>query len=195
MDAGAFMPSLRVSRAGRPPSASRPPDAAVASAGAEAAFAEASGAVVIGFNVRPNLNARKLAEKNKIDIRFYDIIYKLIEEVKQALEGMLAPDVSEEIVGTVEVRQVFKVPKIGNVAGCYVLDGKIVRNNKVRILREGFKIFEGSIASLKRIKDDVREVESGYECGIGLEGFNDIKVGDILESFKLVETKRKLVTQ
>ncbi len=158
-------------------------------------LAEASGAVVIGFNVRPNLNARKLAEKNKIDIRFYDIIYKLIEEVKQALEGMLAPDVSEEIVGTVEVRQVFKVPKIGNVAGCYVLDGKIVRNNKVRILREGFKIFEGSIASLKRIKDDVREVESGYECGIGLEGFNDIKVGDILESFKLVETKRKLVTQ
>lgn len=158
-------------------------------------LAEASGAIVIGFNVRPNLNARKLAEKNNIDIRLYDIIYKLIEEVKQALEGMLAPDVSEEIVGTVEVRQVFKVPKIGNVAGCYVVDGKIVRNNRVRLIRDGFKIFEGSIASLKRIKDDVREVESGYECGIGLENFNDIKVGDFIESYKLVETKRKLVTQ
>jgi len=158
-------------------------------------LAEASGAIVIGFNVRPNLNARKLAEKNNIDIRLYDIIYKLIEEVKQALEGMLAPDISEEIVGTVEVRQVFKVPKIGNVAGCYVVDGKIVRNNRVRLIRDGFKIFEGTISSLKRIKDDVREVESGYECGIGLENFNDIKVGDFIESFKLVETKRKLVTQ
>ncbi len=158
-------------------------------------LAEASGAIVIGFNVRPNLNARKLAEKNNIDIRLYDIIYKLIEEVKQALEGMLAPDVSEEIVGTVEIRQVFKVPKIGNVAGCYVLDGKIVRNNRVRLIRDGFKIFEGNVSSLKRIKDDVREVEAGYECGIGLENFNDVKVGDIIESFRLVETKRKLVTQ
>lgn len=157
-------------------------------------LAEASGAVVIGFNVRPNLNARKLAEKNNIDIRLYDIIYKLIEEVKQALEGMLAPDVSEEIVGTVEIRQVFKVPKIGNVAGCYVLDGKIVRNNRVRLIRDGFKIFEGNVSSLKRVKDDVREVESGYECGIGLENFNDVKTGDIIESFKLVETKRKLAT-
>ena len=158
-------------------------------------LAEASGAIVIGFNVRPNLNARKLAEKNNIDIRIYDIIYKLIEEVKQALEGMLAPDISEEIVGTVEVRQVFKVPKIGNVAGCYVVDGKIVRNNRVRLIRDGFKVFEGTISSLKRIKDDVREVESGYECGIGLENFNDVKVGDFIESFKIVETKRKLVTQ
>ena len=158
-------------------------------------LAVASGAIVIGFSVRPNLNARKLAEKNNIDIRLYDIIYKLIEEVKQALEGMLAPDISEEIVGTVEIRQVFKVPKIGNVAGCYVLDGKIVRNNRVRLIRDGFKIFEGNISSLKRIKDDVREVESGYECGIGLENFNDIKVGDNIESFKLVETKRKLITQ
>lgn len=158
-------------------------------------LAEASGAIVIGFSVRPNLNARKLAEKNKIDVRLYNIIYNLIDEVRHALEGMLAPDISEEITSTIEVRQVFKVPKIGNIAGCYVLDGKITRNNKVRLLRDGFVIFDGGISSLKRIKDDVREVEAGYECGIGLENFNDIKVSDIIEGYKIVETKRKLVTQ
>ncbi|MBK8552812.1 MAG: translation initiation factor IF-2 [Ignavibacteria bacterium] len=158
-------------------------------------LAEASGAIVIGFNVRPNLNARKLAEKNNIDVRLYNIIYNLIDEVKHALEGMLAPDISEEVTATVEVRQTFKVPKIGLIAGCYVLDGKIVRNNKVRLLRDGFVIFDGGISSLKRIKDDVREVESGYECGIGLENFNDVKVGDIIEAYKIVETKRKLITQ
>ena len=158
-------------------------------------LAEASGAIVIGFNVRPNLNARKLAEKNNIDVRLYNIIYNLIDEVKHALEGMLAPDISEEVTATIEVRQTFKVPKIGLIAGCYVLDGKIVRNNKVRLLRDGFVIFDGGISSLKRIKDDVREVESGYECGIGLENFNDVKVGDIIEGYKIVETKRKLQTQ
>jgi len=157
-------------------------------------LAEASGAIVIGFSVRPNLNARKLAEKNNIDVRLYNIIYNLIDEVKHALEGMLAPDISEEITSTIEVREVFKVPKIGNIAGCYVLDGKINRNNKVRLLRDGFVIYDGGISSLKRIKDDVREVESGYECGIGLENFNDIKVRDIIEGYKIVETKRKLVT-
>ena len=158
-------------------------------------LAEASGAIVIGFNVRPNLNARKLAEKNNIDVRLYNIIYNLIDEVKHALEGMLAPDISEEVTATIEVRQTFKVPKIGLIAGCYVLDGKIIRNNKVRLLRDGFVIFDGGISSLKRIKDDVREVESGYECGIGLENFNDVKVGDIIEGYKIVETKRKLQTQ
>lgn len=157
-------------------------------------LAEASGAIVIGFNVRPNLNARKLAEKNNIDIRLYNIIYNLIDEVKNALEGMLAPDISEEVTATIEVRQIFKVPKIGLIAGCYILDGKINRNNKVRLLRDGFVIFDGGISSLKRIKDDVREVESGYECGIGLENFNDVKVGDIIEGYKIVETKRKLIT-
>ncbi|MDQ3022610.1 MAG: translation initiation factor IF-2 [Bacteroidota bacterium] len=157
-------------------------------------LAEASGAIVIGFNVRPNLNARKLAEKNSIDVRLYNIIYNLIDEVRHALEGMLAPDISEEITATIEVREVFKVPKIGNIAGCYVLDGKITRNNKVRLLREGFVIYDGTISSLKRIKDDVREVEAGYECGIGLENFNDVKVSDIIEGYKIVETKRKLVT-
>lgn len=155
-------------------------------------LAEASSAIIIGFNVRPNLNARKLAEKNIVDIRIHNIIYKVIDEVKSALEGMLEPEISEEITATVEVRDVFKIPKIGNVAGCYVQDGKIIRNNKVRLVREGFVIFDGSILSLKRIKDDVREVESGYECGIGLENYNDIKVGDIIEAYKLVETKRKL---
>lgn len=157
-------------------------------------LAEASDAIVIGFNVRPNLNARKLAEKNNIDIRLYNIIYNLIDEVKNALEGMLAPDISEEVTATVEVREVFKVPKIGNIAGCYVQDGKINRNNKVRLLRDGFEIFKGGISSLKRIKDDVKEVDSGYECGIGLENYNDVKIGDIIEAFKVVETKRKLVT-
>lgn len=155
-------------------------------------LAEASGAIVIGFNVRPNLNARKLAEKNNIDVRLYNIIYNLIDEVKHALEGMLAPDISEQVTSTIEVRQVFKVPKIGNIAGCYVLDGKVTRNSKVRLLRDGFVIFDGGISSLKRIKDDVKEVESGYECGISLENFNDVKVGDIIEGYKIVETKRKL---
>ena len=156
-------------------------------------LAEASGAIVIGFNVRPNLNARKLAEKNSIDIRLHNIIYKIIDEVKLALEGMLEPELKEEVTCTIEVRQVFKVPKIGNIAGCYVQDGKISRNTKVRLLREGFVIFEGGISSLKRIKDDVREVDQGYECGIGLENFNDIKPGDIIEGFKIVESKRTLV--
>lgn len=158
-------------------------------------LAEASGAIVIGFSVRPNLNARRLAEKNNIDIRVYNIIYNLIDEVKQALEGMLSPEISEEITSTIEIRQIYKVPKVGNIAGCYVLDGKISRNNKVRLLRDGFQIYDGTISSLKRIKDDVREVESGYECGIGLENYNDIKVGDIIEGYKLIETKRKLITQ
>jgi translation initiation factor IF-2 len=157
-------------------------------------LAEASNAIIIGFNVRPNLNARKLAEKHQVDVRLYNIIYNVLEEVKQALEGMLAPDISEKVTATVEVREVFKVPKIGNIAGCYVQDGKITRNSKVRLLRDGFVIFDGGISSLKRLKDDVREVESGYECGIGLENFNDIKIGDIIEGYELVETKRKLST-
>lgn len=155
-------------------------------------LAEASRAVIIGFNVRPNLNARKLAEKSSVEIRIHNIIYNVLDEVKQVLEGLLAPELNEEITATIEVRQVFKVPKIGNIAGCYVQDGKIVRNHKVRLLREGLEIFNGTISSLKRIKDDVREVESGYECGIGLENFSDIKVGDIIEGYKLIETKRKL---
>jgi len=155
-------------------------------------LAEASNAIIIGFNVRPNFYARKLSEKHKIEIRIHNIIYKVIDEVKLALEGLLEPEVSEEITATIEVREVFKVPKVGNIAGCYVQDGKVSRNNKIRLMRDGLVIYDGNILSLKRIKDDVKEVESGYECGIGLESFNDIKVGDIIEGYKLIETKRKL---
>jgi translation initiation factor IF-2 len=155
-------------------------------------LAAASGAVIIGFRVRPNLNARRLAEKEKVDIRTYNIIYDAINDIHNALEGMLSPEKKEEIVGTAEVREVFKVPRIGNIGGCHVQDGKIIRNNRVRLVRDGIQVFEGGISSLKRFKDDVREVESGFECGIGLEGYNDLKVGDTIEAFKIVETKRKL---
>jgi translation initiation factor IF-2 len=155
-------------------------------------LAAASGAVIIGFRVRPNLNARRLAEKEKVDIRTYNIIYDAINDIHNALEGLLAPEKKEEIVGTAEVREVFKVPKVGNIAGCFIQDGKILRSNRVRLVRDGLQVFEGTISSLKRFKDDVREVESGFECGIGLENFNDIKVGDTIEAFKIVESKRKL---
>ncbi len=155
-------------------------------------LAAASKAVIIGFHVRPNLNARRLAEQEKVDIRLYNIIYDAINEVRSALEGLLAPTISEEVTATVEVRDTFKVPKIGTIAGCYVTDGKIVRNNKVRLLRDGISIFDGTLASLRRFKDDVREVEQGFECGIGFENFNDMKVGDVIEAYKLVETKRTL---
>jgi translation initiation factor IF-2 len=157
-------------------------------------LAAASGAVIIGFRVRPNLNARRLAEKEKVDIRTYNIIYDAIDDIHNALEGLLAPEKKEEVVGTVEVREVFKVPKVGNIAGAYVQDGKIIRNNKVRLIRDGIQVFEGGISSLKRYKDDVREVEAGFECGLGLENFNDIKVGDIIEAFRIVEAKRKLTS-
>ena len=155
-------------------------------------LAAASNAVIIGFRVRPNLNARRLAEKEKVDIRTYNIIYDAIDDIHNALEGLLAPEKKEEVVGTADVREVFKVPKVGNIAGCYVQDGKIMRNNKVRLVRDGIQVFEGGISSLKRFKDDVREVEAGFECGIGLENFNDLKVGDTIEAFKIVESKRKL---
>lgn len=155
-------------------------------------LAAASGAVIIGFHVRPNLNARRLAEQESVDVRLYNIIYDAIEDVKKALEGLLAPESSEEITATVEVRDTFKVPKAGTIAGCYVQDGKIVRGNRVRLIRDGIVVFEGGLASLKRFKDDVREVESGFECGLALENFNDIKVGDSIEAFKIVETMRKL---
>jgi translation initiation factor IF-2 len=156
-------------------------------------LAAASQAVIIGFHVRPNLNARRLAEQENVDIRLYNIIYDAIEDVRKALEGLLSPEKNEEITATIDVRDTFKVPKIGTVAGCYVQDGKIARGNKVRLIRDGISVFEGGIASLKRFKDDVREVEAGFECGISLEGYNDIKVGDTIEAFKIVETMRKLV--
>ncbi len=155
-------------------------------------LAAASNAIIIGFHVRPNINARKLAEKSKVDIRLYNVIYDTINEVKSALEGLLSPVISEEVTATVEVRETFKVPKFGTVAGCYVQDGKIMRNNRTRLIRDGIVIHEGDISSLKRFKDDVREVDSGYECGLSIANYNDIKVGDIVEAFKIVETKKKL---
>jgi len=155
-------------------------------------LAAASNAIIIGFHVRPNINARKLGENEKVDIRLYNVIYDAINEVKAALEGLLSPVLSEEVVGTVEVRDTFKVPKLGTVAGCYVLDGKITRSSKIRLIRDGIVTFEGNIGSLKRFKDDVREVDSGYECGLNIENFNDIKVGDTIEAYKIIETKKKL---
>ncbi|HLG32708.1 MAG TPA: translation initiation factor IF-2 [Ignavibacteriaceae bacterium] len=155
-------------------------------------LADASKAIIIGFHVRPNLNARKLAEKNKVDIRLYNVIYDAIKEVKSALEGLLSPVLSEEVVATVEIRDIFKVPKFGTIAGCYVLEGKINRNNKIRLIREGIVINEGEIGNLKRFKDDVREVDAGYECGLNIANYNDIKVGDIIEAYKIVETKKTL---
>jgi translation initiation factor IF-2 len=155
-------------------------------------LADASKAIIIGFHVRPNLNARKLAEKNKVDIRLYSVIYDAINEVKSALEGLLSPVISEEVVATLEVRDVFKVPKFGTIAGCYVLEGKITRNNKIRLIREGIVIQEGEIGNLKRFKDDVREVDAGYECGLNIANYNDVKVGDIIEAYKIVETKKTL---
>lgn len=155
-------------------------------------LAAASDAIIIGFRVRPNVNAKKLAEKEDLDIRFYSVIYHVIEDIEQALEGMLSPELHEESIGSLEIRQVFKVPKIGNVGGCYVLEGKVFRDSKVRLLREGVQIYDGELDSLKRFKDDVKEVDAGYECGLNLKGYSDIKVGDIIEAYRIVEKKRKL---
>ena len=153
-------------------------------------LATASDAIVIGFQVRPSMSARKLAEKEQIDIRLYSIIYDAINEVKEAMEGMLSPDTKEEIVCNIEVREIFKVSKVGTIAGCYVLDGKISRNTDVRLIRDGVVIYTGALGSLKRFKDDVKEVGKGYECGLNIEKFNDIKIGDIIEGFEIVEVKK-----
>lgn len=155
-------------------------------------LASASDAVIIGFQVRPSSNARKIAEQEQIDIRSYSVIYKAIDEIKLAIEGMLSPDIEERIVANLEVRDTFKITKVGTVAGCMVLDGKITRKTKVRLIRDGIVIYLGYLGSLKRFKEDVREVSTGYECGLNIEKFNDIKVGDIIEGFEEVEVKRKL---
>ena len=155
-------------------------------------LAAASEAIVIGFQVRPSLSARKLAEKEQIDVRLYSIIYDAINEIKAAMEGMLSPDIKEEITGTAEVIETFKVTKVGTVAGCIVRDGKITRNSKIRIIRDGIVIYTGNLGSLKRFKDDVKEVKNGYECGLNIENFNDVKVGDNVESFQEVEVAKQL---
>ncbi len=155
-------------------------------------LAAASNAIIIGFQVRPSIAARKLAEKEEIDIRLYSVIYDAINELRDAMEGMLSPEIKEEILGTAEVLNVFKITKVGKVAGCQVREGKIFRNSKVRLIREGIVVYTGELGSLKRFKDDVKEVASGYECGLNIENFNDIKVGDMVESFKEVQVKKKL---
>jgi translation initiation factor IF-2 len=155
-------------------------------------LAAASNAIIVGFQVRPSLSARKLAEKEEIDIRLYSIIYNAIEEIRSAMEGMLSPEVKEEIIATLEIREIFKVTKVGSVAGCYVKEGKITRNTKVRIIRDGIVIYTGELGSLKRFKDDVKEVVGGYECGLNIHNFNDIKVGDIVEGYQEIEIKKTL---
>lgn len=155
-------------------------------------LASASDAVIVAFQVRPSMSARKLAEQEQIDVRIYSVIYKAIEEIKAAMEGMLSPVVEEKIVCNVEIREVFKITKVGTVAGCMVLDGTITRNTRVRLIRDGIVVYTGELGSLKRFKDDVKEVKSGYECGLNIENFNDIKVGDIVEGFEEVFTKKKL---
>jgi translation initiation factor IF-2 len=155
-------------------------------------LAAASNAIIVGFQVRPSLSARKLAEKEEIDIRLYSIIYNAIEEIRSAMEGMLIPEVKEEIIATLEIRDIFKVTKVGTVAGCYVKEGKITRNTKVRVIRDGIVIYTGELGSLKRFKDDVKEVVGGYECGLNISNFNDIKVGDVVEGYQEFEVRKTL---
>lgn len=155
-------------------------------------LASASDAIIIGFQVRPTAQARKLAENEEIDIRLFSVIYDAVDEVRDALEGLLSPEIKEQIMGSVEVREIFKVSKVGTIAGCYVTDGKIDRNNPLRIIRDGVVIYDGEIGALKRFKEDVKEVSSGYECGISIRNYNDLKVGDSFESYKMTEEKRTL---
>ncbi len=155
-------------------------------------LASASEAIIVGFQVRPSVNARKLAEKEEIEIRLYSIIYDAINEIKAAMEGMLAPEFEEKIVCNIEVRETFKIPKVGTIAGCMVLDGKMTRNTAIRVIRDGIVTYSGKLASLKRFKDDVKEVTAGFECGLSIENFNDIKIGDIIEGYEQVAVKRTL---
>ncbi|RME35260.1 MAG: translation initiation factor IF-2, partial [Deltaproteobacteria bacterium] len=155
-------------------------------------LASASDAIILGFNVRPEPKANQLAEQEGVDIRLYNIIYDAVADVKSAMEGLLAPTLKEVALGRVEVRETFHISKVGTIAGCYVLEGKVTRNAKVRLVRDNVVIYEGSLSSLKRFKDDAREVVAGYECGIGLENYNDIKVGDIIEAYEIEEVKASL---
>ncbi len=155
-------------------------------------LASASDAIIVGFQVRPSATARKTAEKEEVEIRLYSVVYEAVDEVRAAMEGMLSPQIKEEITGTAEVKEVFKITKVGTVAGCYVNDGKLKRNGKVRVIRDGVVVYTGELGSLKRFKEDVKEVSSGYECGLNVEKFNDVKVGDQIECFEEVEVKQTL---
>ncbi|MGY8946714.1 MAG: translation initiation factor IF-2, partial [Flavobacteriales bacterium] len=155
-------------------------------------LASASDAIIIGFNVRPTGNARQIADKEEIDIRNYSIIYDAINDLKDAMEGMLSPVFKEEISGNAEIRETFKISKVGTIAGCMVTDGKIFRNSNVRIIRDGVVVSSGTLSALKRFKDDAKEVAKGYECGIQIKNYNDVKVGDVIEAYSEVEVKKKI---
>lgn len=155
-------------------------------------LAAASNAIIVGFQVRPSMAARRLAEKEGVDIRLYSIIYDAIEEVKAAMEGMLVSDIKEEITGTAEVRETYHISKVGTVAGCAVKEGKLRRSSKIRLIRVGIVIYSGDLGSLKRFKDDVKEVATGYECGLNITNYNDIKVGDLVEAYEEIEVKKTL---
>jgi len=161
-------------------------------------LASASDAIIIGFQVRPSLGARKLAEREGVEIKTYSIIYEAIEEIKAAIEGMLEPTKEERIMGQVEVRETYKISRIGTIAGCYVQEGKVSRNAHIRLVRNGIVVYpvkenvHGEVSSLKRFKDDVKEVKNGLECGITIKNFNDIKVGDVIEAYEIVEIKQSL---
>ena len=154
-------------------------------------LASTTNAIVIGFNVRPSVAVSSMAQRDGVEIRTYSVIYEAIEEVEAALKGMLDPEFKEEVLGNIEVRNTFKVPNVGIIAGAYVLTGKVERNASIRLIRDGIVVHEGKISSLKRFKDDAKEVSHGFECGIGIENYNDIKEGDIIEAFKMVEVERK----
>lgn len=155
-------------------------------------LASASDAIVIGFNVRPGVSAKEIADREEIEIRNYSIIYDAINDVKEAMEGMLSPELKEQVTGNIEIRETFKVSKVGTIAGCMVLDGKVTRNSKIRLIRDGVVLLDGELASLKRFKDDVKEVTKGYECGLNIKNYNDIREGDIIEAYETVEVKKKL---
>jgi translation initiation factor IF-2 len=155
-------------------------------------LASASDAIILGFQVRPTVGARRLADNEQIDIRLYSIIYKAIEEIKAAMEGMLSPDIEEKVVGSAEIRETFDITKVGTIAGCFVLEGTIKRASMIRIIRDGIVVHTGELGSLKRFKDDVKEVKNNYECGLNIDKYNDIEVGDIIEAYEEVEVARKL---
>ena len=156
-------------------------------------LAAASRAIIIGFHIRPDSNALSIAAREGVEIRLYTIIYNVLDDIRSAAEGLLAPTIKERILGHAEVRQIFSVPKLGTIAGCYVNDGTISRaNTKVRVVRDQVMVYEGKIGYLRRFKDDAREVQQGYECGIGVENFNDLKLGDVLEAYVLEEEATKL---
>ena len=155
-------------------------------------LASASEAIIVGFNVRPAGNARMIADREEIDIRTYSIIYDAINDLRDAMEGMLSPEMKEEVTGNVEIREVYKISKVGNIAGCMVMSGKIMRSSLIRIIRDGVVVHSGELTALKRFKDDVKEVAKGYDCGVQIKGFNDIKEGDVIEAYEEVAVKKKL---